>query len=101
MSIFQSDWQSLPIWKIVILVAVCLASPAVLLLKLPFSSGRWPRKLLASIGLLSVLVIILLFVPTAGLIPAAVAVGDPGTSVFDINDGPRRLLVAPAGRPGE
>ena len=23
-AIFQSDWQSLPIWKIVVLVAVCL-----------------------------------------------------------------------------
>lgn len=70
-SIFQSDWQSLPVWKIVILALVCIAI-AYVLYKAVVQLWEAAEKILkAFIGLLSVLVSILPHVLIAGLIAAA------------------------------
>jgi hypothetical protein len=70
-SIFQSDWQSLPVWKIVVLVLVCIGIVYVLY-KAAVQLWEAAEKILkAFIGLLSVLVTILPFVLIAGLIAAA------------------------------
>ncbi len=70
-AIFQSDWQSLPIWKIVVLVAVCLGIVYVLY-KAAIQLWEAAEKILkAFIGLLGVLVTILPYVLIAGLIAAA------------------------------
>jgi len=69
-SIFQSDWQSLPIWKIAVLAIVVLAIIYVL-----YKAARelWDaaeKILKAFIGLLGVLVSILPYILIAGLIAA-------------------------------
>ncbi len=70
-SIFQSDWQSLPVWKIVVLAVVVIGIVYVL-----FKAARqlWDaaeKILKAFIGLLSVLVTVLPYILIAGLIAAA------------------------------
>lgn len=70
-SVFESDWQSLPIWKIIVLAAVCIGI-AYVLYKAAVQLWEAAEKILkAFIGLLSVLVTILPFVLIAGLIAAA------------------------------
>lgn len=70
-SIFQSDWQSLPVWKIVVLAAVVLGIVYVLY-KAAIELWEAAEKILkAFIGLLAVLVTILPYILIAGLIAAA------------------------------
>jgi hypothetical protein len=70
-SIFQSDWQSLPLWKILVLAAVVIGIVYVLY-KAVLQLWEAAEKILkAFIGLLSVLVTILPYILVAGLIAAA------------------------------
>lgn len=69
-AIFQSNWQALPVWKIVVLAIVVLAI-AYVLSKAVFQLWAAAEQILkAFIGLLSVLVSLLPFVLVAGLIAA-------------------------------
>jgi hypothetical protein len=69
-AIFQSDWQSLPLWKILVLVAVVIGIIYVLY-KAVLQLWEAAEKILkAFIGLLSVLVTILPYILIAGLIAA-------------------------------
>ena len=69
-AIFQSDWQSLPIWKIVVLVLV-VGGIVYVLYKAAVQLWEAAEKILkAFIGLLSVLVSILPHILIAGLIAA-------------------------------
>ncbi|WP_439541857.1 hypothetical protein [Hyphomicrobium sp.] len=70
-AIFQSDWQSLPIWKIAVLAAVVIAIIYVLYKAIIQLWKAAEQILKAFIGLLSVLVTILPFILIAGLIAAA------------------------------
>lgn len=70
-SIFQSNWQSLPIWKIVILAIAAAAIVYVLYRAIMQVWGAAEAILKAFIGLLSVLVSILPHILIAGLIAAA------------------------------
>ena len=70
-TIFQSDWQSLPIWKIVILVIAAAAIVYVLYRAIMQVWGAAEAILKAFIGLLSVLVSILPHILVAGLIAFA------------------------------
>lgn len=66
--IFRSDWQSLPIWKIVVLV-IAVVAIAYVLYKGIIALWKAAESILkAFIGLLSVLVSILPFILIAGLI---------------------------------
>jgi hypothetical protein len=67
-AIFQSDWQSLPIWKIVVLAAVVVAIVYVLYKALREVWDAAEKILKAFIGLLGVLVTILPYIIIAGLI---------------------------------
>jgi hypothetical protein len=70
-AIFQSDWHSLPIWKLVVLAVVVIAIVYVLY-KAVLELWEAAEKILkAFIGLLSVLVSILPHILIAGLIAAA------------------------------
>jgi hypothetical protein len=70
-AIFQSDWQSLPLWKIIVLALVVIGIVYVLY-KAVIQLWEAAEKILkAFIGLLSVLVTILPFILIAGLIAAA------------------------------
>ena len=70
-STFQSDWQSLPLWKIIILAAVVIGI-AYVLYKAVFELWKAAEQILkAFVGLLMVLVAILPHVLIAGLIAAA------------------------------
>ncbi|MCC7253672.1 hypothetical protein [Hyphomicrobium sp.] len=67
-AIFQSDWQSLPIWKIVVL-ALAVAGIVYVLYKALRELWDAAEKILkAFIGLLGVLVTILPYIIVAGLI---------------------------------
>lgn len=68
--IFRSDWQSLPIWKIVVLAIVVIAVIYVLYRAIIQLWKAAESILKAFIGLLSVLVSILPFILIAGLIAA-------------------------------
>jgi hypothetical protein len=69
-AIFQSDWQSLPLWKILVLVVVVIGIIYVLY-KAVLQLWEAAEKILkAFIGLLSVLVTILPYILIAGLIAA-------------------------------
>lgn len=70
-AVFQSDWQSLPIWKIVVLAIVVIAIVYVLYKAIIQLWKAAEQILKAFIGLLSVLVTILPYVLVAGLIAAA------------------------------
>jgi hypothetical protein len=70
-AIFQSDWQSLPIWKIAVLAVVVIAIVYVLYKAIIQLWKAAEQILKAFIGLLSVLVSILPFILIAGLIAAA------------------------------
>ncbi len=70
-SVFQSDWQSLPIWKIVVLVAVCAGIVYVLYKAVILLWGAAEAILKAFIALLGVLVSILPYIVIAGVIAAA------------------------------
>ncbi|MBU1211743.1 MAG: hypothetical protein KJ587_10780 [Alphaproteobacteria bacterium] len=69
-SVFQSDWQSLPVWKIVVLVAVCAAIVYVLYRVVMQLWGAAEAILKAFIALLGVLVSILPYIVIAGAIAA-------------------------------
>jgi hypothetical protein len=69
--IFRSDWQSLPIWKIAILVIAVIAIAYVLYKGIIQLWKAAEQILKAFIGLLSVLVGILPFILIAGIIAAA------------------------------
>lgn len=69
--IFQSDWQSLPVWKIVLLVAIVGAIVYVLYRAILQVWSAAEAILKAFIGLLSVLVSILPYILIAGLIAFA------------------------------
>lgn len=70
-TIFQSDWQSLPVWKLAVLALVVIGIVYVLY-KAVIQLWKAAEQILkAFIGLLSVLVTILPFVLMAGLIAAA------------------------------
>jgi len=70
-SVFQSDWQSLPIWKLIVLAVVVIAIVYVLY-KAAFQLWDAAEKILkAFIGLLSVLVSMLPYILVAGAIAAA------------------------------
>jgi cytochrome bd-type quinol oxidase subunit 2 len=69
-TIFQSDWQSLPIWKIVVLVLIVLAIIYVLYKAAVELWGAAEAILKAFIALLGVLVSILPYVLVAGVIAA-------------------------------
>ena len=70
-SIFQSDWQKLPPWKIVVLAIVVLAIVYVLY-KAAMQLWKAAEQILQGfIALLSVLVAILPFIIIAGLMAAA------------------------------
>lgn len=69
--IFQSDWQSLPIWKIVLLVLIVGGIVYVLYRAILQVWGAAEAILKAFIGLLSVLVSILPYILIAGLIAFA------------------------------
>ena len=70
-TIFQSDWQKLPIWKMIVLAVVVIAI-AYTLYKAALQLWEAAEKILkAFIGLLSVLITILPFIVIAGLIAAA------------------------------
>lgn len=70
-AIFQSDWQSLPIWKIILLVVVCVAIVYVLYKAIIALWGAAEAILKAFIALLGVLVSILPYIVIAGVIAAA------------------------------
>jgi hypothetical protein len=70
-AIFQSDWQSLPIWKIAVLAVVVIAVVYVLYKGIIQLWKAAEQILKAFIGLLSVLVSILPFILIAGVIAAA------------------------------
>lgn len=67
-AIFQSDWQSLPIWKIIILVLVVIGIVYVLYKAVRELWDAAEKILKAFIGLLGVLVTILPYILVAGLI---------------------------------
>jgi hypothetical protein len=70
LTIFRSDWQSLPLWKIAILI-IAVAAIAYVLYKGIIQLWKAAESILkAFIGLLSVLVSILPFILIAGLIAA-------------------------------
>lgn len=70
LAIFQSDWQSLPIWKIAILI-LAVAAIAYVLYRGIIQLWKAAEQILkAFIGLLTVLVSILPFILIAGLIAA-------------------------------
>jgi len=69
-AIFQSDWQSLPLWKILVLAAVVIAIIYVLYKAVLQLWDAAEKILKAFIGLLSVLVTILPYILVAGLIAA-------------------------------
>lgn len=69
-AIFQSDWQNLPVWKIVILVIVVLAIVYVLYKAAVQLWGAAEAILKAFVALLGVLVSILPYVVIAGAIAA-------------------------------
>jgi hypothetical protein len=70
-SIFQSDWQSLPVWKIAVLAIAAIAIVYVLY-RAVIELWRAAEQILkAFVGLLMVLVAILPYVLIAGLIAAA------------------------------
>lgn len=69
-SIFRSDWQSLPLWKIIVL-AIAVIAIAYVLYKGVIQLWKAAEQILkAFVGLLSVLVSILPFILIAGLIAA-------------------------------
>lgn len=69
-SIFRSDWQSLPLWKMLVLAVVVIAIVYVLY-KAVIQLWKAAESILkAFVGLLSVLVTILPFILIAGLIAA-------------------------------
>lgn len=69
-AIFNSNWQALPIWKIVVLAVVVIAIVYVLY-KAAIQLWKAAESIFkAFIGLLSVLVTILPFIVIAGLIAA-------------------------------
>jgi hypothetical protein len=68
LAIFQSDWQSLPIWKIVVLAVVVIAIVYVLYKAIRELWDAAEKILKAFIGLLGVLVTILPYIIIAGLI---------------------------------
>lgn len=70
-TIFRSDWQSLPIWKIVVLAAIVVAIVYVLYRAILQVWSAAEAILKAFIGLLSVLVSILPHILVAGLIAFA------------------------------
>lgn len=70
-AIFNSDWQSLPIWKLVVLAIVVIAIVYVLYKAVIALWKAAEQVLKAFIALLGVLVTILPFVLVAGLIAAA------------------------------
>jgi len=68
LEIFRSDWQSLPIWKIVVLV-IAVAAIVYVLYKGIIQLWKAAESILkAFIGLLSVLVSILPYILIAGLV---------------------------------
>lgn len=70
LAIFQSDWQNLPIWKLVVL-AIVVAAIVYVLYKAVIQLWKAAEQILkAFIGLLGVLVTILPFILIAGLIAA-------------------------------
>lgn len=69
-AVFQSDWQTLPIWKIVVLAVVVIAIIYVLYKAVMQLWKAAEQILTAFIGLLGVLVTILPFIIIAGLIAA-------------------------------
>jgi type VI protein secretion system component VasF len=70
-AVFQSDWQSLPIWKLAILTIVVLAI-AFLLYKSAIRLWKAAEDIIhAFIALLTVMVQLLPFLVAAGLIAAA------------------------------
>lgn len=68
--IFQSNWQSLPAWKIAVLAIVVIAIVYVLYKAVLSLWGAAEKVLLAFVALLGVLVSILPYVLVAGLIAA-------------------------------
>ena len=70
MSVFQSDWQSLPPWKIVVLAIVALALAYVIYRIVMELWGAAENILKAFVGLLMVLVSILPLVIVGGLVAA-------------------------------
>lgn len=70
-AIFQSDWQSLPLWKIAVLALVVIGIVYVLYKGVIQLWKAAEQILKAFIGLLGVLVSILPFILIAGLIAAA------------------------------
>ena len=70
-SVFQSDWQALPVWKIVVLVAVVCGIVYVLYKAVIQLWGAAEAILKAFIALLGVLVAILPYIVIAGVIAAA------------------------------
>lgn len=70
-SIFQSDWQSMPAWKIAVLVLVVIGIVYVLYKALRELWDAAEKIFKAFIGLLSVLVSILPYIIIAGLIAFA------------------------------
>lgn len=69
-AIFQSDWQNLPLWKLVVL-ALVVAAIVYVLYKAVIQLWKAAEQILkAFIGLLGVLVTILPFILIAGLIAA-------------------------------
>ncbi len=68
--IFQSDWQSLPAWKLVVLAMVVIAIVYVLYKAVLQLWAAAEKVLLAFVALLSVIITILPFVLIAGLMAA-------------------------------
>lgn len=69
-AIFQSDWQNLPLWKLLVL-ALVVAGIVYVLYKAVIQLWKAAEQILkAFIGLLGVLVTILPFILIAGLIAA-------------------------------
>lgn len=68
--IFQSNWQNLPAWKLVVLAIVVIAIVYVLYKAVLQLWGAAEKVLLAFVALLSVIITILPFVLIAGLIAA-------------------------------
>lgn len=69
-AILQSDWQTLPLWKIVVL-AIVVAAIIYVLYKAVIQLWKAAEQILkAFVGLLSVLVTILPYILIAGLIAA-------------------------------
>jgi hypothetical protein len=71
LSTFQSDWQSLPVWKIAVLAVVVVAIVYVLYRAIIQLWRAAEQILKAFVGLLMVLVSILPYVLIAGVIAAA------------------------------